>query len=352
MTAHGITGRGYKHMKRATQTDVAKLVGTSRATVSYVLNGRNDGTIRVSEETRRKIIEAIRDLGYRVNLNARSLKTNRTQLIAVLVPDLGNPFYPMLIRGAQIQAKTRGYRILAIDSLASEEGERDFMESAQEHIADGVILDSSYLDAADIDILREGGIPCVGLGPRFADMGIDIISGDQHAAVGALLDHLVSRGHSRIAHLTGDFHNINGRVRHEAFLQGMQAHGLAVDPRYILPGNFLREGTAASVERWLGRFDPSERPSALFAANDLMAIEAIKAIRKSRMQVPQDFAVCGYDNIPEAEYVEPPLTTIGYDIEEMGRQSANLLIDRIEGDNEGEVRKRVPPFTLWVRNST
>jgi LacI family transcriptional regulator len=339
-------------MKRATQNDVAKLAGTSRATVSYVLNGRTDGNIRVGDETRQKIQDAMRELGYRVNLSARSLKTNRSQLIAVLVPDLGNPFYPMLIRGAQKQARTRGYRILTIDSLSSEEGEQDFMESAQEHIADGVIMDSTYLDASDIKILQDAGIPCVGIGPRLADMGIDIISIDQNAAVRTLLDHLVSRGHSKIAHLTGDFHNINGRVRHEAFLQGMEAHGLAVDPRYILPGNFLREGTAQSVEKWLLSFSSGERPSALFAANDLMAIEAIKAIRKLGLHVPEDFAVCGFDNIPEAEYVEPPLTTIGHDVEEMGREAARLLIDRVEGDNDKKAQKRDLAFKLWVRKSS
>jgi LacI family transcriptional regulator len=339
-------------MRRATQHDVARHAGVSRATVSYVLNGRTDGTIRVSEETRRKILESIRMLGYRVNLSARSLKTNRNQLIAILVPDLGNPFYPMLIRGAQKKAHASGYRILIVDSFSSEGDEKDFLKMALDHIADGLILDSSYLDGSDIRVLLDADIPSVGIGPRLADVGIDTISIDQPAAVRALIGHLVSRGHSRIAHLAGDYRNINGKIRYEAFLAEMRANGLEVDERHILEGDFLREGTALKVEAWLASMTPAERPSALFAANDLMAIEAIKAIRKSGLRVPEDFAVCGFDNIPEAEYVEPPLTTVGHDVEAMGRDAVALLIDRIEGASEGSGRNIDLPFELLVRKSS
>ncbi len=339
-------------MKRATQNDVARHAGVSRATVSYVLNGRTDGTIRVSDETRQKILDSIRTLGYRVNLTARSLKTSRSQLIAILVPDLGNPFYPMLIRGAQRKAHASGYRILIVDSFSTENDERDFFKMAMDHIADGLILDASYLDKSDIRVLLDAGIPSVGIGPRLAGTGIDTISIDQPAAVHALVAHLVSRGHSRIAHLAGDSNNINGKIRHEAFLREMKAHGLDVDERYILQGDFLREGTAQKVEQWLSSIPSAERPSALFAANDLMAVEAIKAIRDLGLRVPSDFAVCGFDNIPEAEYVEPPLTTIGFDVEAMGREAATLLIDSINSSSKRMPREVGLAFELFARKST
>jgi LacI family transcriptional regulator len=339
-------------MKRATQNDVAKLSGVSRATVSYVLNGRTDGTIRVSDETRRKITDAMRELGYRVNLNARGLKTNRRQLIAVLVPDLGNPFYPMLIKGAQIQAHARGYRLLVSDSFSTEEGERDFMETALDHIADGLILASSYLEGADIRVLLESGILSVGIGPRLSDCGIDSVSIDQHAAVTSLLDHLMSRGHVRIAHLTGDRNNINGKIRYEAYLHVMGMNGLDAQGLSILQGDFLREGTALKVEKWFQALPGDKRPTALFAANDLMAIEAIKAFQKLGLRVPEDIAVCGFDNIPEAAYVEPALTTVGHDVEKMGREAARLLIDRIEGEKADAPQQVSLPFELFVRQST
>jgi DNA-binding LacI/PurR family transcriptional regulator len=338
-------------MKRATQNDVASLAGVSRATVSYVLNGRADGTIRVSDDTRSRIQDAMRELGYRVNLKARGLRTDRSQLVAVLVPDLGNPFYPMLIRGAQQQAHARGYRLLVSDSFSSEEGEREFMETALDHIADGLVLATSYLGQSDVRTLLDDGIPCVGIGPLLDGTGIDTISIDQDSAVRTLIGHLASRGHSRIAHLTGDRNNINGKIRYEAFLREMKARALELDEASVLEGDFLREGTAAKVETWFSSTPPGKRPSALFAANDLMAIEAMKAFRRMGLRIPDDVAVCGFDNIPEAEYVEPPLTTVGFDVESMGREAARLLIDRIESDEAAAPRKAGLPFDLFIRES-
>jgi len=339
-------------MKRPTQEDVARLSGVSRATVSYVLNGRTDGTIRVSDETRRRINDAMRELGYRVNLNARGLKTDRRQLIAVLVPDLGNPFYPILIKGAQTEAHARGYRVLVSDSFSSEEGERDFMDTALDRIADGLILAASYLESSDIKILLESGVFSVGIGPRLDGTGIDRVSIDQQAAVRSLLQHLTARGHSRIAHLTGDRRNINGSVRYDAFLAEMKANGLPVEKSWIVEGDFLREGTARRIEDWFCALPANGRPTALFAANDLMAIEAIKAFQRLGLRVPEDIAVCGFDNIPEAAYVEPPLTTVGHDVEEMGRVAARLLIDRIEEERVEPPELVKLPFELFVRQST
>ncbi len=339
-------------MKRATQKDVAARAGVSRATVSYVLNGRTDGTIRVSDETRQKVLDAIGSLRYRVNLTARGLKTRRSHLLAVLVPDLGNPFYPMLIRGAQKMAHASGYRILVFDSFSTREDELDFLKMALDRIADGLILAASYLDDSHIKILRDEGIPSVGIGPYLRNTGIDTLSIDQPAAVHALIEHLVSRGHTRVGHITGDLNNINGRIRYDAFRAEMAARGLPVDPHHILEGDFLREGTARKVEQWLSSLAPGERPTAVFAANDLMAIEAITAARRLGLSVPEDLAVCGFDNIPEAEFVEPPLTTVGLDVEAMGRRAATLLIDRIAGTRVTGPEQVGLDFDFYVRRST
>jgi LacI family transcriptional regulator len=339
-------------MKRATQNDVARLAGVSRATVSYILNGRTDGTIRVSDETRQKILDSIKQLQYRVNLNARSLKTQRTQLISILVPDLSNPFYPMLIRGAQKEAHSRGYRLLIVDSFSSEQEERDFLKMSMDRIADGLILASSYLDAEDIRVLLSEGIPSVGVGPLLVGTGIDTISIDQHEAVDALVDHLIARGHNRIAHLSGDMHNINGRIRYDSFIRRVRERGLELDDAWILQGDFLREGVARKVDEWHASLPTGRRPTALFAANDLMAIEAIKSLRRRGVRIPDDMAVCGFDNIPEAEYVEPPLTTVGFDVEVMGRETAKALIARIEETTDDSPKVMGLPFDLLVRKST
>lgn len=339
-------------MKRPTQKDVAALAGVSRATVSYVLTGRTDGAIRVSDETRRKVVDSIRKLGYRVNIHARGLRTQRTGLIALLVPDLGNSFYPILIRGAQKRVQADGYRIIVVDSYSNEENERSFVETALHHIADGLIVASSYLDRPDIQVLRDEGIPCIGIGPSLRGAGADTISIDQTAAIHALIAHLVARGHTRIAHLTGDMHNINGRIRHDAFMTEMNVHGLAVEPSQVLAGDFLREGTERKVIDWYSALRPGERPTALFAANDLTAIEAIKAARAMALRVPDDLAVCGFDNIPEAQFIEPHLTTVGLDVESMGLVAAGMLLDRLTGAESGPPREVELDFRLYVRQST
>jgi LacI family transcriptional regulator len=339
-------------MERITQEDVAKAAGVTRATVSYVLNDRTNGNVRISEETRLRVLKAVEELGYRVNFNARSLKTNRTQLIAMLVQDLGNPFYPMLIRGAQLAAQEYGYRMIIFDSSASAKGEDDFVDMALHHIADGLLLSSFYLDASDIKTILDDEIPCVGLGPSLIGMGIDVITADQSAAVDGLIDHLVDRGHTRIAHMTGDLDTINGRIRLEAYRKAIAAHGQPPVPEWEVEGNFLREGSAERVLSWYFALPEDRRPSAMFAANDVMAIEATKALRKRGVEIPGQLAVCGYDDIPEAQYVEPALTTVGQDSEAFGREATRLLIERIEKSSAGEPVYKTFPTELHIREST
>ena len=173
-------------MSRVTQNDVARAAGVTRAAVSYVLNKRAEGNIRIGEATRKRILEAAASLGYRVNLSARSLKTNRTQLLAMLVPDLGNPFYPMQIRGAQVAAHQAGYRLIIYDSFHRSQGEQEFLEMALHHVADGVLLSSFHLARDDIQALTGEGIGCVGLNEGLSSCGIDLLVTDQARAIDTL----------------------------------------------------------------------------------------------------------------------------------------------------------------------
>jgi LacI family transcriptional regulator len=339
-------------MNRITQNDVAKAAGVTRAAVSYVLNNRSEGNIRIGEGTRKRILEAAASLGYRVNLSARSLKTNRTQLLAMLVPDLGNPFYPMQIRGAQVAAHEAGYRLIIYDSFNQAAGEAEFLEMALHHVADGVLLSSFHLEMPEVQALQDAGISCVGFNEGLRDCGIDLLVTDQARAVDTLVDHLVGRGHRKIAHLTGDLQTANGRVRRIAFLEGLARHGLPARDEWMLEGTFLREGIGHQVSQWYQALTAENRPTALFAANDLMAVEAIKALKRAGVDVPQDLAVCGYDDIPEAQYIDPTLTTIGQDHEAIGRRATQILIDRIEGRLTGEPVISVFDSQLHFRQST
>ncbi len=328
------------------------MAGVSRATVSYVLSKRQDGNIRISDDTRNRILQAVEKLEYRVNVTARGLKTKRTHLLAVLVPDLSNPFYPVLIRGAQKAAYEADHRLIVFDSFSTPEGERDFLEAALHHIADGLILSSFYLEQRDIKHLLASGIPTVGVGPRLWGSGVDVVQTDQLQAVRAVIDHLVSRGRRRIAHIAGDLTTLNGQLRLEGYRLALRVHGLEPNERLVVEGKFRREGIAERVDSFLASFAPGELPDAIFAANDVMAIEAMKAVRRRGYRIPDDIAVCGIDNIPEAEYVEPPLTTIGNDVELMGREAVSMIVDRIRHDSVKDPECREFPFELIERNSS
>lgn len=339
-------------MQRITQQDVADAAGVTRATVSYVLNNGSVGRDRISDATRERILSAAKKLGYRVNLSARSLKTNRTQLIAMLVPDLGNPFYPMQIKGAQLAAQKAGYRLVIFDSSSSEEGERDFLDMALHHLADGLLLSSFHLSHDDIALLSQDGIPCVGLVEGLKDSGLDLILTDQARAVESLLAHLWDRGHRRIAHLTGDLSSANGLIRRDAYRAVLRTKGFEPRPSWELEGTFLREGTAELVSRWYFGMPASERPTALFAANDVMALEAVKVLKKGGVNIPGDLAICGYDDIPETLHIDPPLTTIGQDNQAIGHEATRLLIDRIEGRHHADPIVTFFPSHLKIREST
>lgn len=339
-------------MRRVTQEDVAREAGVTRAAVSCVLNNQTGGSIRISAETREKILEASQRLGYRVNLAARSLQTRRTENLAMLVPDLGNPFYPMQIKGAQIAAKEAGYRLIIFDSSSSAQGEREFLDMALGHVADGVILSAFHLGRDEVATLLKAGIPCVGLISGLSGTGIDMVATDQESSVGKLMDYLCGQGHRRIAHLTGDLGTANGLIRRDAYRRSLAAHGLEAKQAWELEGRFQREGVAALVVEWYRALPPGERPSALFAANDLMAVEVIKALKREGIAIPADLAVCGIDNIPEAQYVEPALTTVGQDNEAIGRIATRLLIERVEGGDLGNPVTRILPSQLHIREST
>jgi LacI family transcriptional regulator len=338
-------------MRRVTQEDVAREAGVTRAVVSYVLSNSKGSSIRISEETKGKVLEAAKRLGYRVNLSARSLMTRRTQNLAMLVPDLGNPFYPMQIKGAQVAAYEAGYRLIIFDSSSSPQGEHEFLEMALNHVADGVLLSAFHLGRDDVGQLLDSGIPAVGLIDGLAGTGIDMVETDQRCSVESLVDYLVSRGHRSIAHLTGDLGTSNGRVRRDAYREALKKHGLAFSPELLVQGSFLREGTAGLVESWYFGLPQQSRPDALFAANDVMAVEAIKALRNRGIAIPGELAVCGIDNIPEANYVEPSLTTVGQDHEAIGRLATHLLLERIEGKQTGAPVIEVLPSQLFIRQS-
>lgn len=341
-----------KRPLRPTQEDVARVAGVTRATVSLVLNDKASGHVKVSARTRARVLKAVQQVRYTVNMNARSLKTNRTQIIAILVRDLSNPFYPMLIRGAQEEAQKAGYGLMVFDSFGTAAGEQRFLDVALRHVADGLLVSAVHLTGEDYGRLAGAQVPCVGFLPDLSARGFDVVIGDEEQAVQRVVDHLISRGHTRIAHLTGDLGSISGRIRRDAYRKALAARGIPRDRALEVRGTFMREGIADLVEAWYFRLAADRRPTALFAANDVMALEVMRRFKRRGIAIPGQLAVCGLDDIPEAEYVEPTLTTVDFDGQGMGRIATRLLLERIEGVRVGGPVVEVHPSTLHVRESS
>ncbi len=335
---------------RPTQSDVARLAGVSVATVSYVVNRRKGGKVQVSEETRERVLRAVEELGYQPNAAARTLRTRRTQLLAVMVPDITNPFYPQLIRGAQAAAEGQGYDLLVYDTNDRATREQAFVEAMLRRGVDGVILVPFHLQPSDVARLTKAGIEAATVTSEGNDYGVDRVVPAERPAVHEVMRYLISRGHRRIAHLAGSQDTPPGQHRLRGYMEGLAAADIPYDPVLVRCYTWSRSGVAEGVRALFETADGNE-PTALFAANDQLAIDAVRALTTLGRRVPEDVAICGFDNIPEAEAILPALTTVDQGAETMGRRAAELLLDRLAAQEPIPVQEASIPCRMVLRQS-
>jgi len=324
-------------MSRPIQEDVAKLAGVSRATVSYIINNRTGGNVKITEDTRNRVLDAIKTLGYQPNVQARSLRTQKTNLIAVMVSDLTNQYYPLLFRGAQEVFHEGGYQILVFDCNNLAKNEFNFVEMMLQWRVDGVIMIPFHLEESDIGKLTQADIRVVTIHGEIGKAGgNDNIQPEEGKAIFELISHLKEKGHQRIAHLAGSQDTPPGIIRFRAYRDALEKLGLPYDDSLVYFGAFRRREVKEIIKAHFLSQQKQDYPTALFAANDIMAIEAIRAIKSIGLRVPEDIAVCGFDNIPEAENIEPRLTTIDQFPQVLGKKAAELLLERLKTDHMDE----------------
>lgn len=321
--------------------DVAKAAGLSTATVSRTLRSPD----KVAEETRARVMRAIEQVAYRPNMLARNLRTDRAFSILVLVPGIANPFFAKVTAGIESIAWQRGYAVFLGDTRDSREREEHYEQLVETRLADGVIqLSPDY----DVDASRpRPSYPVVhACGCELTEAPSVRI--DNAGAAGELIDHLVARGHRRIATITGPSSNPHAIDRLKGYREALARAGIGYDPSLVRVGDFsMTSGSERAAE--LLALDP--RPTAIFCMNDEMAIGAIQAVAAAGMRAPQDIAIAGFDDINVAAHSTPSLTTISQPAEAMGAKACELLIDRIEGKAVEDI-VHVLPHTLVVRNST
>ena len=336
--------------KRAvTMRDVAKLANVAQSTVSRVLSGGGNG-IPISEETRQRVMEAVETLGYYPNLYAGSLRGQKTFMIAMMVADIANPFYHPMVRAVQDVAHARRYDVMISNTDHMQEGETQFVESVIRRPIDGVIMVPYHLTDADFErLIARTGVAVVVLGQHVTHPQVDTVFGDDGQVVCEAITWLIrERGHRRIGYIGVTNIFSAGARRHAAFCTALRDASLPIIPELFAVGDWSSESGERAMQAFLALPQP---PTAVFAANDLMAIGAMDAAQKAGRRIPDDIAIVGFDDIPPATWVRPRLTTIAQYPAEMGRVMAKALFERIQGDYSGPGRRFKVPCRLVVRES-
>jgi LacI family transcriptional regulator len=311
--------------KKITRDDVALLAGVSSATVSHVVN---HGSHAVSEETRLKVLRAIEELNYRPNAVARNLRLQRTSTLGLIVPDTLNPYFTELARGVESVAFEHGFIVVLCHSQYSPQKEMRYVEVLSAERAAGVIWVPASEDETPAMYLNEMQIPLIVLDRRVEHPGVLSIVADNFRGGYIAAKHLLDYGHTRIGCITRPVGLYHSNERSRGYCQALQAQGLEPCDEWIVRGGYRFEDGYRAARELLSL---PQRPTAIFAYNDLMAIGAMRAARELGLDVPEQLSIVGFDDIPGAAYTFPPLTSIRQSKLAMGQRSAQMLIELING---------------------
>ena len=321
--------------------DVAARAGVSVATVSRVLNGKE----LVREETSRQVLAAAKLLRYVPNVAARSLSIRRSQTIGIVLPDVHGEFFSEVIRGIDVAARKAGYHILVSGSHSDAGEMREVLETMHGRV-DGLVVMAPDVALASLHEPLVPDLPLVLL--NSTNGSLDSITIDNYGGARTMMRHLGELGHTRIAFINGPAQNGDARERLRGFRHAMRGHGAAAR-ELELSGDFTEE-SGYDAAKLLVKQKP--RPTAIFAANDAMAIGALSALTDLGVEVPRAMSIAGFDDIPIARYVAPPLTTIRVDITELGRRAFALLLGAIDNATQKQPRRECIATSLVIRNST
>lgn len=315
--------------KRATMADVARLAGVSRTTVSFVLN--DVPNVNISEEARRRVLEAARQLDYYPDAAARSLARRRTQTIGlVLCQTLDrisqDAFLPEVIRGVSSVTGERGYRVL-LESVEDVTRPNAYIGLVRQAHIDGMILSGPRSDDSQLLRLRQEGFPVVLMG-QLPQAELAFVDVDNVNAARMAVQHLIGLGHRRIACITNaplEYTAAADRLR--GYQMALETAGLPFDSNLVRYGDFTER---SGFEAMLSLLGLPQRPTAVFVGSDVVALGVLRAARLAGLNVPRDLALVGFDDIPLAQYIDPPLTTVRLPAQRLGAQAAQMLIRMLE----------------------
>jgi LacI family transcriptional regulator len=328
----------------ATIADVAARAGVSTATVSRVLAGLGGA----SPETKARVLEAARALDYRPSEVARSLKRRSTQTLGLVITDIENPYFPQLVRSVEDAARDVGYTVLLCNAADDPEREAAYLELLADRRVDGLIIAASSLGARHGEWLSAPPIPVVLVNTAAPDVGLPAITSDNEGGGRIAAEHLLALGHRRFGYLMPPPRNVDAPARLTGVRAALAAAGLSDDALVVAQGEPLVTGGEVAALEILDRVPAT---TAFLAYNDLMAIGALRALRRCHRPVPASASVVGFDDVALAAYVDPPLTTISQRTEEMGRWAVAQLTGNGSEPATAATSIRLP-VDLQVRESS
>jgi len=326
-------------------TDVARRAKVSIATVSRVIN-KSD---KVMPETRELVGRAMKELGYRPSRVARRLRQRggRRNLLGLIIPDIQNPFFAEMARGAEDAAYANEFAVILCNSDDDLKKEQFYLDVMQSESVDGIILPPINEQDAAVLQLVASGLPIVTVDRSLAYSAMDKVEVDNRRGACEAVEHLIKLGHKRIGLIAGLPKVSTSRERQQGYEDALASHKLPLRPEYVRTGDYKQASGRMLAEELLALAAP---PTALFAANNLMAVGALEAIHARRLKVPGDIALIGFDDLPWADALDPPLTVIRQPAYEVGRAAVELLLKRLSDPKRPETHLKLLP-KLVIRGS-
>jgi LacI family transcriptional regulator len=329
----------------ANMKEIAQLAGVSLGTVSHVLNG----TVKVREPLRKRVFDAVQKTGYQPSQLARGLRKDKTNILAMIIPDILNPFFPGVVRGAEDVAFAKGYRLVLCNTDNDHAKEISHLKALQSYLPSGlIVIPSDFSDlAAQADSYRKAGsaVVCVDRLPRHWE-GDSVTINNAEGSFTAT-SYLIDLGHQHLAAITGPLRLTNSQDRLKGFKRAVRQAGLEAAPEYLQETTFDKAGGYARTKILL-RMVP--RPTAIMACNDMIALGALQAIREAGLRCPEDISLMGFDGLDMTEMTTPQLSSVYQSPYQLGATAVQLALDRVNEKNS-PVRKIVLKTELRIRES-
>jgi LacI family transcriptional regulator len=336
-------------MQRVKLTDVASAAGVHPGTASRALNPATRD--QVSRETSRRVVLAAQRLGYVPNTLARGLRTARSYVVGMVVPDITNPLFPPIVRGAEQVLSEAGYTLVLTDTDNDSATERRQVEQLRARGADGFIIATArWLDPL-LDELATSGLPTVLVNRNTSSRALPYVGGDERTGIRLAVDHLVELGHRRLVYVAGPQDTSTGRERAGAFRQAVRAHGLPTGRRLVTSSTAYTELAGAHATRKL--LAATSECTAILAGNDLIALGVLSVLAEHGITCPEQMSVVGFNDIPLVDKLTPPLTTVRLPLHEIGAVAARTLLGELDSsDGSASLAQSLLGVELAVRGST